>query len=341
MTLSDLLKPGRAPSMAGSGGGLCLVGDIGGTNARFAVTDLSSDRPQILHARNFLCADYPQAYDAIAAYLAGVNLPAPPTSAIIAVAGPVKSGAITLTNVSWSLSEAELNGYGFRTARLINDYAALAWGAPMLGEEEAISVGGAKIGDPDGAVAVLGPGTGFGAAALARSEGLEIPLPSEGGHMAFAPDDEVEIEVLRFLQQRFGRVSVERILAGPGICNLHAALEAIDGRTYDGLDPVAITSDAVAGEPSAVRTLDRFCAILGCVAGDLALAYGATGGVYIAGGIPPQIMPFIERGGFRRRFEAKGRFESYMKAIPTRVIVKPHVALIGAARAMRQVSAKA
>jgi len=167
-----------------------------------------------------------------------------------------------------------------------------------------------------------------------RRKGCDTPLSTEGGHIAFAPTDEVEIEILRALTERFGRVSVERILSGPGMEDLHVILGEIDGRKVEDLPAKQITERGVAGDACCRITIDRFCGILGSTAGDLALALGARGGVFIAGGIAPRVIDLLEAGPFRERFEAKGRFVDYMKSIPTHVILHPHTALIGAAVAM-------
>lgn len=188
-------------------------------------------------------------------------------------------------------------------------------------------------------IAVIGPGTGFGASALVRGGGQVIAMATEGGHASFAPDDDVEREILRVLAAEFAHVSVERVLSGPGLKTLHGALNAIDGISESIEDPAEITERALRGETPFARTLDRFCAILGSVAGDFALYYGARSGVYIAGGIAPSILPILERSAFRRRFEAKGRFQSYLSAIPTNVIVHEHAAFLGAAEFARQLAA--
>ncbi|MGQ3112294.1 MAG: glucokinase, partial [Brevundimonas sp.] len=161
----------------------------------------------------------------------------------------------------------------------------------------------------------------------------EMAMPSEGGHACFPPGDEVEDEILRILRRRYDRVSIERLICGPGLLNMHRALAEIDGRETHIDDPAEITKTALEHPNSPCgATLARFCAILGAVAGDIALTTGARGGVYIAGGIAPRILPFLQASPFRRRFERKGRFQEYMQAIPTRVILHKHAALLGAAR---------
>lgn len=311
---------------------LLLVGDVGGTNARFALARMINGRPRLEHFKGFPAETHPTFLDGVKAYLDGC--PVKPTGGVIAVAGPVTDGAIDLTNSPWRVSEGELQTLGLNPIRLINDFEALAWGAPVVPEDELASLGGPAQGDPHAAIALVGPGTGFGVSALARdAHGREMALPSEGGHACFAPGDEVEDEVLRILRRRYDRVSIERLICGPGLLNLHRALAEIDGRETHIDDPAQITAQALDDPNSPCgATLARFCAMLGAVAGDIALTTGARGGVYIAGGIAPRILPFIQASPFRRRFERKGRFQDYMAAIPTKVILHKHAALLGAAR---------
>jgi glucokinase len=311
---------------------LLLVGDVGGTNARFALARMGDGRPRLEHFESFPAETHPTFLDGVKAYLDGC--PVKPTGGVIAVAGPVTDGAIDLTNSPWRVSEGELQTLGLNPIRLINDFEALAWGAPVVPEDELASLGGPAQGDPHAAIALVGPGTGFGVSALARdAHGREMALPSEGGHACFAPGDEVEDEILRILRRRYDRVSIERLICGPGLLNLHRALAEIDGRETHINDPAQITAQALEDPTSPCgATLARFCAMLGAVAGDIALTTGARGGVYIAGGIAPRILPFIQASPFRRRFERKGRFQDYMAAIPTKVILHKHAALLGAAR---------
>ncbi|WP_341020599.1 glucokinase [Brevundimonas diminuta] len=311
---------------------LFLVGDVGGTNARFALARNVDGRPVLEHVESFPAEIHPTFLDGVKAYLDG--RPLKPTGGVIAVAGPVTDGAIDLTNSPWRVSEDELQTLGLKPIRLINDFEALAWGAPVVPEDELASLGGPAQGDPHAAIALVGPGTGFGVSALARdAHGREMALPSEGGHACFAPGDEIEDEVLRILRRRYDRVSIERLICGPGLLNLHRALAEIDGRETHIDDPAQITAQALEDPTSPCgATLARFCAMLGAVAGDIALTTGARGGVYIAGGIAPRILPFIQASPFRRRFERKGRFQDYMAAIPTKVILHKHAALLGAAR---------
>ncbi|GAA0611650.1 glucokinase [Brevundimonas kwangchunensis] len=309
-----------------------LVGDVGGTNARFAIAHMVDGRPTLEHHESFPAETYPTFLEGVKAFIDGCEVK--PTGGVIAVAGPVTDGEIDLTNSPWRVSESELQTLGLNPVRLINDFEALAWGAPVVPDAELASLGGPDAGDNDAAIAVLGPGTGFGVSALARDgRGGEIAMPSEGGHACFAPGDAVEDEILRILRRRYERVSIERLICGPGLLNMHRALAEIDGRETHIDDPALITAEALEDPRSHCgATLARFCAILGAAAGDIALTTGARGGVYIAGGIAPRILPFLKASPFRERFERKGRFKDYMAAIPTKVILHKHAALLGAAR---------
>lgn len=312
---------------------IVLVGDVGGTNARFALARLDDGgRPVLEHHDAFPAERHPTFLEGVEAFLKGCD--ARPTSGVIAVAGPVTDGAIDLTNSPWSVTETELESLGLTPVRLINDFEALAWGAPVVPRDQLAALGGPTEGDDRATVAVLGPGTGFGVSALVRdARGREMAMPSEGGHACFAPGDDVEDEILRILRRRYGRVSIERLICGPGLLNLHRALAEIEGRETHIDDPARITADALADPRGPCgHTLARFCAILGSAAGDIALTTGARGGVYVGGGIAPRILDFLKASPFRERFERKGRYEDYMKAIPTRVILHRHAALLGAAR---------
>ncbi|MFA4950004.1 glucokinase [Brevundimonas sp.] len=309
-----------------------LLGDVGGTNARFAIAHMIDGKPVLEHHESFPASEHPTFLGGVKAFIDGCEVK--PTGGVIAVAGPVTDGAIDLTNSPWQVSETELATLGLNPVRLINDFEALAWGAPVVPEDQLASLGGPDEGEEHSAIAVLGPGTGFGVSALARDiHGNEIAMPSEGGHACFAPGDPIEDEILRILRRRYDRVSIERLICGPGLLNMHRALAEIDGRETHIDDPAQITTEAMENPNSACgATLARFCAVLGAVAGDIALTTGARGGIYIAGGIAPRILPFLQASPFRERFERKGRFADYMAAIPTKVILHKHAALLGAAR---------
>lgn len=309
-----------------------LVGDIGGTNARFALARQAGGRTELSHHQSFPAADYPTFLEGVRAYLDGCDVT--PTSGVLAVAGPIIDGAVDLTNSPWTISQAELATVGLTATKLVNDFEALAWSLPEIPQTDLARIGGPDSGAPDATLAVLGPGTGFGISALVRdAEGRRLAMPGEGGHMGFAPTDELEDELVRRLRARHGRVSVERLICGPGLLVLHRLLADIEGRKTAIDDPAELTRRALA-EPDSpcAATLTRFCAILGDIAGDIALITGARGGVLIGGGIAPRIVDFLRASPFRDRFENKGRYHAYVVAIPTQVILHKHAALLGAAR---------
>jgi glucokinase len=315
---------------------IALVGDIGGTNARFALADVSGAHPRIFEVREYSSKNYASGGDAVGAYLAEVR--ANPAVAAIAVAGPITHGAAILTNLGWTFTETELLGLGFRKAHLLNDFEALALATQHFEAKDVHLIGTVREGEPESTVAVIGPGTGFGASALVRGRGHAIALAAEGGHASFAPCDEVEREILAVLARKYRQVSIERVLSGPGLQNLHDALNEIEGVKDDARLPAEISERALKGEALHSRTLHRFCLILGSVAGDFALIYGARGGVFIAGGIGPMILSALDPIEFRRRFEAKGRFKSYLAAVPTHVILHGHAAFLGAADHARRLA---
>ncbi|MEJ0045727.1 MAG: glucokinase [Rhodospirillales bacterium] len=327
-------NPADPPAAAPLG----LVGDIGGTNCRLALVDWQAGRPSVRAFESMLCADHATAADCIGRWL-GAQGPGPrPRFAVFAVAGPVLDGAASLTNNDWQLCEAALAAeLGLSRVRLINDFAALALATPHLEPADSVPIGPDLPGRAGATIAVMGPGTGFGLAALAGGTSAGL-LVTEGGHIAYAPTDEVEHAVLRILARRHGRVSIERILAGLGLADLHAALEDIAGTLPTGLDAASITAAAAAGNLLAGTTVDRFCAILGSTAGDLALALGAQGGVFIAGGIAPRLLDALRASPFRHRFETKGRCTHYMQSIPTRVITTKNAALRGAAHELARLA---
>jgi glucokinase len=310
-----------------------LVGDIGGTHARFALADAEG---RIGEPRTYANRDFASLEAVIHAYLGEAGARRRPALAVLAVAGPVTKGAMRFTNLDWEISEERLQREaGFKDARLINDFAAQALGAPRVSAQGLRRVGPEVSGAPGGTLAVLGPGTGFGVAGLVREGGRESVLATEGGHVGLAPCDETEVEVWRFLSRRRGRVSVERVLSGPGLYELYCALAEIEGLPARLSDQRQVQAAAADGDKLAAATLDRFCLMLGSTAGDIALGLGARGGVYVTGGVAQGLADTIASGGFRDRFEAKGRFEGYMRAIPTWLILEPYTALIGAASVLR------
>lgn len=337
-----------------------LLADVGGTNVRFALAD--SATPEALETgsvRRYRVAAFPTFADAARQYLVDSGLDstesdvvdrgyvaqgelpanpgARPTHAVFAFAGPVLGDEVRLTNHAWTVSLSDVQrGLGFERVHGINDFAAMAYSVSLLGagdlqligEGTAPSIGAAR----NQTFVVMGPGTGLGVAALLVRDGVISALETEGGHTSFAPGTVEEQEILRRLSARFGRVSNERVLCGNGLVNIHLALSEIDGVEPEALKPEDITSRAADGScPRCVRTVERFCEMLGAAAGDLVLAYGGWNGVYLAGGIAPLLIPWLQRGGFRRRFEDKGRFAKTLAGVPTVVITHPDPGLLGTA----------
>ncbi|MBN9318875.1 MAG: glucokinase [Caulobacterales bacterium 68-7] len=315
---------------------LGLVGDIGGTNARFALASYQGGVLTLESPRSLPNREYGSLDAAAAAYLAEVAPSTRPEAAVLAVAGPVIDGSITFTNLHWSITEAQFRQrLGLEATTFINDFEALAHACPLLTGEGQTMLLGPNVPGTNGSIAVIGAGTGTGVSSLIRNGGQALAAPGEGGHVGFAPTDAVEIEILSELTAEFGRVSLERILCGQGMVNLHKVLRRIDGREDKAVTPADIVEAARNGSEGAKATIDRFCAILGTAAGDLALTVGAQGGVYIAGGVAARLKDFLPDSPFRTRFEDKGRFTNYMRAIPTRLVLTADTAsLYGSAKVL-------
>lgn len=316
-----------------SGARNMLVGDVGGTHARFATVDVGAAMPWRLENRQDLAMDFPSFEAALQRYLEQSGLEQMPAAATIAVAGPITAGRVRFTNRNWVVSEEALSGLGCQAALLINDFIALAYAIDTLHAQDLRTIGPELTGLPDHPITILGAGTGFGVSCLARYRGRVVPVATEGGHIGFAPSDEQELAVHRQLMHRFGRVSVERLLSGPGLENIHQALEELAGHTPVPLTAAQIAERAARGEDMCRGALTMFCCVYGSVAGDFALAHGARGGVYIAGGIAQKIEAFLRESPFRARFESKGRLSGYVQPIPTVLIANDEAALLGSARA--------
>jgi glucokinase len=309
-----------------------LVADIGGTNARFG---LRGPGGEPIEERTLATADYPGPAEAARAYLDGLpGGSVAPTEGVFAGAGPVEGDLIALTNCPWRFSVEETRrALGLRRLVAINDFVAQALAVPVLAPEERVRLTGRGEPVPGRAIGVIGAGTGLGVAGLLPTPSGWQPLPSEGGHVSFAPGDEVEVAVLGVLRGRFDHVSNERLLTGGGLVNLATALAEIAGEGDLGpLEPRDVTARAADGScrfcAEAVR---RFSAILGSAAGDLALVLLARGGMFLAGGVVPRLGPLFDVALFRERFEAKGRFRDYLAQVPTYIAARTDTGLIGAA----------
>jgi glucokinase len=300
-----------------------LVADVGATNARFALVgrDGAVARQRTLHGR-----DFPAFEDALAAYLAAEAVK--PDRAAVAVACPVLGDRIVFTNSPWSFSiEALRKRFGLGRLLVLNDFEANALAVPHLRPADLVQVGGGTPA-PAAPAAILGPGSGLGVAGLVRARAGWMALPGEGGHTTMPAFDEREAAVLGRLRARFGHVSAERVLSGPGLVNLHAAIAELERAPTGSPAPADVTeaTDTISRE-----AVDMFCAMLGTLAGNVALTLGARGGVYIAGGIVPKLGARFVDSAFRERFLAKGRFRDYLAAIPTFVVTHPVPAFVGLA----------
>lgn len=306
-----------------------LVGDIGGTNARFALVPEGSCRPtgeQVLR-----CADFESLEQAIRRYLHDNGSP-PVREAALDVATGITGDFVHLTNGPWGFSiEQTRLSLGLDSLQVINDFTALALAVPTLqpGELHQVGGGAAVAGTP---IAVIGAGTGLGVSGLVCcGEGWKA-LQGEGGHTAFSPMSEREVGVLRWMWQRYDHVSTERLVSGMGLQNLHQALCALDGRPAAALTPQQITEAALGRSDAHCReALDLFCAILGAAAANLVVSLGARAGCFIGGGIVPRLGAYFDNSPFRARFEQKGRFRGYVAAVPTLVIRAENPALRGLA----------
>jgi glucokinase len=302
-----------------------LIADIGGTNARFALVG-SDGLPA--DERHLLVRDHPDPASAIDAYLDGRRV----EEAVIAVATPVESDAVSFTNSPWAFSIAALRErLGLRELAVINDFVAQALAMPHLAADELEAIGGGAP-TPGRAAGVVGPGTGLGVSALVPGRAGWTALPSEGGHVSLAPGTAREGRVLEALRGRFGHVSNERVLSGQGLLNLAQALAELDGRGCPAATPEEVTDLARAGGcPSCREAIVVFSAMLGGAAGDLALTVGARGGVFVAGGVCLRLGPLFDRRAFRERFASKGRMRPYLEAIPTWLVLRADTGLLGAA----------
>lgn len=307
-----------------------LVGDIGGTNARFALLD--GPDGELRSIRTLACADFPGLAEAIEHYLSA-TVGATPRYCALGIAAPLDGDLVSMTNHDWTFSAGALRErFRFALLHLVNDFTALATALPALANDDLRQTGG---GTPLArhAIGLLGAGTGLGVSGLLPCGTDYVPIEGEGGHVTLAANDPHEAALIERLATRYEHVSAERVLSGPGLVALYEALAAVRRESPDGMDAQDIIRRGLDGSSSlCVGTLDAFCAFLGTVASDLALTLGARGGIYIGGGIVPRLGEYFLRSPFRRRFEHKGRYSSYLNAIPTYVIVAPHAGLTGAAR---------
>lgn len=313
-----------------------LLGDIGGTNARFAWQ--SEPGAAFSGLATYPCAQYDSLASAIRHYLL-THRKSIPSACAIGIANPVTDDRVQMTNHHWSFSISELQReLGLQRLMVINDFTALALSLPALGPADLHQIGsGTAV--AGAAIALIGPGTGLGVGGLVSdAHGNRVPIASEGGHATLAATNSREAAVIKYLQGRLGHVSAERVLSGPGLVNLYAAnCELADAPVGNDLGASEVIAQARIGVPNAVAACDMFFGFLGTTAGNLALTLGARGGVYLGGGILPRLVDALQESVFRERFVSKGRMRPYLEAIPTWLItadVSP--ALLGASRALDQ-----
>jgi len=306
-----------------------ILGDIGGTNTRLAV---------FANGHFLFEATYPsQTYNSFNEILREFLQQAGPIahrSISLAVAGVIKNNKADSVNIPWQLDLDAINEeFKLEKTTMLNDFEAVAHGIELLNKNDLVQLGG-KVAQLHGNKAVLGAGTGLGEAFMIwePKEEKYIIVPTEGGHKDFAPADPLQIELLAFLMQKYGRVSVERILSGHGIEDIHAFLLSKTAKLHsETIAANLITERAMKyADPAALDTLRLFCKILGAESGNLALQILATGGVYVAGGIAPRLLNILANSEFRGCFEAKGRFRDMLQAIPVYIITNPRIGLIGA-----------
>jgi glucokinase len=311
-----------------------LVGDIGGTNARFAIAIRQNGATILNDFQSVECSNFADFYEALRVYFDRIGGKPELDFCVLAMAGPVKDGAIELTNLPWTITEVELaNQTGAKIARLVNDFAGLAYCLPHLQGADTLPIG-TPIKGASNVFAVMGAGTGFGASVLVGGANGPYCLPTESGHATFAPVNDFEIEIYRYLRKKYGRVSIEHLMSGPGLVNLYTSISHIRGEPHKALTPAQITDIDGTDAQGCRHTIDAFIDILASVAGDLALLHGALSGIFIAGGIINHVIDKIDHQRFRARMEAKGPMTNLVKAIPSKIIINPHAALIGAANVL-------
>jgi glucokinase len=309
--------------------------DIGGTHARFAIAQVAGGRVTHLgEAVTLKTAEHASLQTAWEDFARHHGSPLP-RAAAIAIASPIRGEVIKLTNNPWIIRPALIpEKLGVDAHVLVNDFGAVGHAVAQASEEHFIHLTGPDEPLPaEGTISIVGPGTGLGVAHVWRGDGSYRVQATEGGHIDFAPVDTIDDAILKALRQRYRRVSVERVVSGPALSDIHATLAAIEGRPVLGMDDKALWALALDGHDSlAVAAVERFCMALGTVAGDIALAQGGSG-VVIAGGLGLRIKDILVRSGFAERFRAKGRFEGLMASIPVKLITHPQPGLFGAAAA--------
>ncbi|HEX5314870.1 MAG TPA: glucokinase [Gammaproteobacteria bacterium] len=308
-----------------------LIGDIGGTNTRLALA--AAGEPRWDRLETYRNDDYESLAAVIEEYLGADGSAC--EAAALAVAGPVRRGVAKLTNRDWTISASTLRErFRWKHCTVVNDFSAVALAIPALRATDLEQTGGGER-DAEEPVAILGPGTGLGVAGLIPGADGGRVLVTEGGHATATAIGERSAAICDRLRRRFGHVSIERIVSGQGMENIYRAIGELDGKNVEARSAAEIGEAAMQGDdPVAAETMEQFFALLGAAAGNLALTYGAFGGVYIAGGIVPRYLPLFRCSRFRESFEAKGRLSGYVRAIPAFVILHEEVELLGLAASL-------
>ncbi len=315
-----------------------FVADIGGTNARFGLVDISKDSRQntpcitLLNKASLTCADYSNIFELISDAYAALT---PPTNinACFAIAGNAQGDLACIEQLSWYFSIQELReSFGFLHVNVINDFAALAYSIPLLDTNDYFSIYNPEIKFPSAPAIVIGPGTGFGMAiSFIENDSYKV-ISTAGGHSNFAPSNEKEWAVKAWFMRKQSFVSIETILSGKGLESIYLALADINGIQVPVYSSAEITNNALHGDDSLCREAAlMFCDILGGVASDKAMSICSGRGVYIGGGIMPNLLDLLPRSNFINRYQNKGPMTAYAKEIPVHIITNNHVSLIGAA----------
>ena len=324
-----------------------LAGDIGGTKTNLGLFIKGEKRPHARVIRTFSSTKAPNLESIIRRFLQ--EHPVTIAGACLGIPGPVVNGRAKATNLPWIVSENHIKGrFGWPRVRLVNDVTLTAMAIPLLRSREVHALNQTRV-RRDQNVALVAPGTGLGMALLIFENGEYVPVPSEGGHADFAPTREPEIRFWRYLHRRWGHVSIERVLSGPGLVNIYSWLKgtgrhkepAYVAGMFRQMDPAAAITQAAleCHNPLCRKALEMFVSILGALCGNLALTGMTTGGLYLGGGIPPKILPVLQDGNFMKSFTAKGRFRGLLEKIPVLVILNDKAALLGAAHVASKVTA--
>jgi glucokinase len=314
----------------------CLIADVGGTHARFALAPgAASGVPATRHVEQLSVAQFGSFEAAARHYLKSVDVA--PDRAVLAVAGPIQRDEVRITNSPWKLSARELeHRLNLNSVRFLNDFAAVGAALSSLSRERMVAIGphAPPVIDADkpAVYGLIGPGTGLGVGVLLVGNGRSVVLETEGGHASFAPVTAEEMRIHEILTERFGRVSNERLISGSGLLNIYTALCRMQGASVRAAAPEEVTRTALVGtDPQAMRAVEVFSNILGSIAGDVVMTCGAWNGIYLAGGLVKPLLPWLSSETFRARFQAKGRIEPMMLAVPTIALLEEHVGLLGAA----------